>query len=1037
MRPERRVHSREQLERPKKRYLQPPLDKIETSAHVEVSAVVVRLRENRLHPYKMLVDMVILARILIDNNLKELATEVLLDLEKLGATIDKNKQSAIKCAQGLSLLMDCLPQNCYADLRRVAKQLINLSKDSDPKSEAKGWMQLAEVEIAEAKEEWSQKQGSLAEDSTADPDLLTIFIRDHSNVFEERGRAALQHLEHLQALLKRIAANFGRLCERELTAEYWYTKANIYLSLSSLDTDYYSLAQTAFEKSQQFAGNAGLLHLKDDSQLNQGVLYLGMEHFDKALEFFHEHLRTCLKKDNHEGAVLARFNIAVCCRSKRKYARAEESVRKGLEAAKKIRDPQQREKELADLVALADSIQASQDSFARLEKLLAELRSSSSEGFFQLAEQKKVEVIELVAFTSSQQLLFSFFYERSVGSEQLKDKSDRSLLEIPALLFGPFYSEIRLPSLEGAKLFEHVPLVHLVCEKFGRSQNLLLAFQAMLLQNNLYKPMAVFSFVKVLSFGHDELSKLVFAENWVNFAASVDDWCDLLRKRRGSTDTCTEIPECVELVHKKALEVAISLELSALVAVVLVNLEIIYKKYGDKEMADRVGQQIERFKRTKNCKSVTIALRSRVGLVDPKATLQPAAKATQRPDPLAQPVQESRLSRLLDQKAEEDSDKQLYQEFFLLGDFASRSRPVPVFAAPESLDQHVQLPSFNSTNPASGSPLENQHLAHLAQTAVIASAAPDYSPLGPYLAANLSFPPFSLQTLFASPNLNLSGLNLTTAAATSLFLLVEKHAPVRLSLLSADFSRNKLDASFLGFLSRPNSFAARLSLENVTRIDVRCNRLAATEDLQAFERRLNLHVREVLVGAVAVAGERALEQRGLLHGVFEKLARRPVIERLVFGGCSLAGLRGMALGVCSLRVLEVPCNLVPPEEMAWILIQRKTLFPRLRLLDLSSQPHSPWNGSIPLFLHEVADLKSISLSKDSSIAVSSVETKLLLRDNSAFVDFVVSAFLDDQQSPIWQHLKQAIRDFDRVQVRPCHSLHLDTFCEMLEHPGLH
>jgi len=88
-------------------------------------------------------------------------------------------------------------------------------------------------------------------------------------------------------------------------------------------------------------------------------------------------------------------------------------------------------------------------------------------------------------------------------------------------------------------------------------------------------------------------------------------------------------------------------------------------------------------------------------------------------------------------------------------------------------------------------------------------------------------------------------------------------------------------------------------------------------------------------------------------------------------------------------------------------------------------------------LHEVADLKSISLSKDSSIAVSSVETKLLLRDNSAFVDFVVSAFLDDQQSPIWQHLKQAIRDFDRVQVRPCHSLHLDTFCEMLEHPGLH
>ena len=1027
-------------------YLCPDYQKISVDRRKDVESIVKRLKAGNMIVFRQLVDLLHLSRIYKQSNMKEESLQALKHLQRVNVNSEEKRgQVTTVYLEGLLELAGMLPQDCTSDLKRIGQKIIDYSAESDVSNECRGIRILAGAEVREGMVRW---ENDMMKEATTEEEKMYIDIqrRDMANFFEDKGVKAVKLLEKGIKKARWVKEKIDSVVGEELVVDLTFELARAYQILARLDNDYMDKSIEAYGECYYLAKKAELSSFKVNSLVNLAVVYMDMEKYESALEKYKEQLGDCHLKENHDTVALIRFNMAKCYREKKKYEEARHQIRLALMEAEKISEVEERENMIEDIREALKSIQKSEKSYWEFKDVIRDKNTEVPHNILKLNEEQMVTVIGMAESCGSQ-LLFLKAVQRSFEMEKLDmELPSATNTEIPGKLIGPFSESVKLPDLEFHRLSELIPIVKFFCSTFTHSKRTLVAFRSLLNMDPLYKPLTVLIHIVMISKNEEELTEEEFVFSWVELAGGVDDWCERKRKLRMNDDVkVMEVPECIEVVYCRALEVAIKSKVVSMVCTCLVNLEIIYKKYGDSIMEKRVGEEIEKFKRFKTVEKIKIEVRARFGMIPEKKTQVQVkkemieAEEKQRHDihyRMTDPVTDSFRSS-------EDNSMAM-----LLGSFASNSfqHQPNRSSAPEKLEE--QKPAFKnilipSVHPSSSSShttsllhsFDNRpaRLEELIEKGNLLVATPVYLPLGPYLPSSLTIPPFNIKSLFTTTSLNLSQTDIDTPWLSDFFkCIIPNSKQNSVSLQSMDISRNRLDSSLFSlFAADPNNRIYSLCIQYIQCIDLRCNTFVMDDRVVEFERGLNRYVKEVLIGAVKVQGEDAQEQRKNLMIVFERLVMRPVIERLVFGGCSLVGMRGMDIKGSNLRRLEVQCNLIVHEEIAWIIIECSKLFPKIKYLDLSSQIKTQWNGKISRFLYDSAESHASYSETPGRASNSNPERVLYMRDNSSFIEFVVSAFEDDRESVVWLALQRSLSDFSKIVVQSCNTHKLDHFISMM------
>lgn len=874
---------------------------------------------------------------------------------------------------------------------------------------------------------------NLWKEGFSDAEIDPVGKRDWDNEFEEKGKKGIEYGDRALRIIEREKKKHRKKFYDE-EDKYWvdYTEinvtmetGNIYLEMSKLDDEYCRPAKERFARVIDLSQRVSDVKLEAKSCYNIAYLNEIQENFDKALEYYNKYLAFCLKFSHWSDAIDGRLMMSDCHVKSSRLELAYRQVNEAKKLLEKLRssgDPAIEEKE-EKVEGNQQYLDELKEETEELEKLLKELDTDSSryKNLLQLQPADLIRAATLACRTYQITLFFAAF-ENTFRPSKIEDQSAKPIPETYLTLplsvklepnITPTMASLRPGDgpeqqypIHNASL--HAALVNFLTLKMEWFYEALLeVFEVkrtfMPTRIPLLYKMLTDKYSNVLNAKPEDLNDFILKS--VDLANALDDAFDHRKTK--------EVPLIIEQEFWRVMDMVKVNKNARLMGVILVNLEIIYKKYQDLHMQTQVADAIEKFKNTGKVEDVVIEKRIRFTEGDLRKIKQ----------------EDTSKNGLF---SGENSITSLNARFIC--DFKSSSRPVPTPIQSCFDDDR----SISNLPRVIAMPKRNRHLSNLATEAMVVKVKSTYGSLAPYIKDGTYCLEINLRSLFESEHVDLSHLSPMQNYHVSLLVdslcknLMADRLPVALKLRSLNLTGieitekhcQQLEAfGLMGIL-----FEGLISFKH-------CKAGLTLQTGQIILRRLNRNILECQLGGFFREVHELDELEEVIQ-IAENLLNYKSIEKLGLEKFGLGGLHGLEFESKTLKSLGLAGNLIGQSAMAWIIISSRLRFKSLEYLDLSRQRGVPGQTVIQGYLLDVAEdyvreLLTSDLSHDRS------RGKVLnLRENGDFIRFVINNFGDEIQrsTALWQALRNSLVYFRQILLGDLDKTDSTEFCSMLNHP---
>lgn len=898
-----------------------------------------------------------------------------------------------------------------------------------------------------------------------DAHLHPIAKRDWDNKFEETSLKGIDFGERALSLLrsgqrKKAFAeensknhSWNVLMEAKLLIEM----GNILIELAKLDDDYFKKSKEEFTKALQCAKKLNDQKLEFKCLYNIGYLNENLELYDFALNCYKEELAYRMKHFDYSNSIITKLSMADCYLKKFKNQKAYELVTEAKKLVDRITSESVKQKRRQEIEEKLKVIRVQIDYSQELQILLQE---NSEDGLVykkmtSLTEKNLRRAIEIALIIGQEKMFLAAFEctfrpTQKIVEEESKKLNFLTLPTEPIKLEGSTASEkmAKFASWDSKTTEQSYPVrnpaLHAALLNYLSSGHLAWMHEPLLevfLTRRTFRPTSIPLFTRILADKYARVSKLLESadEEVEDFVLQSVELANVIDDAFNHKET-SEVPDIIEKEFWRVMDMIKIIKNVRLMGVILVNLEIIYKKYNDQYMKNKVADIIEKFKKTERFDEVVIERRVR--------TLQNNVKL--EPVTAKRPEFNQYSKRGMDIE-DGDSDSSHIPEF--IGDFKSISIPLPF--QPKSREN--SSPNIISPLPRKPTPVQSKYqfkqnkiFSNLASEAMLLKITSNYTPLGPYL-QEAFVAEINLRSLFESDSVDfgqfapMSQSHLDSLFSTLARKVSLERMPVSLRIKSLDFGGLQISRKHLNLLEK--SELSRVFFEGLCTYK---HRKAEIDHLtaQSIIEKLNPNITECQLGGF-LQESHGMDDIEISLQIASHLLSLPKIYKLGLEKFGLSGIHGIQFEAGKLNHLGLAGNSITPAAAAWIIMKCYCSYTRLDMLDLSRQKSTPPEFSLPGYLYEVSDsvISKISLlerknplkdhlTKDPEDSnQSGKQYTLNLRGNSDFIDFVLQSFSNDTRNEVWRSLRSAICCYTRLLLGDIGQTAVRDFCRLLDHPA--